>query len=73
MALGFGSFYNHDNPANLQYAADAESALMIYTTARAIKKHDELTINYNSGDGSTTSDSNRWFDQFGITPIISGS
>lgn len=73
IALGFGSIYNHDNPSNMQFAADVESSLLIYTTVRAIKKHEELTVNYNSGDGSNTSDGNRWFDQFGITPIVSES
>ncbi|MBL4744704.1 MAG: SET domain-containing protein-lysine N-methyltransferase, partial [Cycloclasticus sp.] len=52
LALGFGSLYNHDNPANLRYQAVPDDEAINYIATRAIKKDEELTINYNAGGGS---------------------
>jgi SET domain-containing protein len=64
LALGYGSFYNHDNPANLRYEADAENELLRYVTVRDIAVDEELTINYCSEGGVPISDAddNWWFD-----------
>lgn len=66
LALGFGSLYNHDNPANLRYQAMADDEVLHYIAVDDIKKDDELTINYNTGGGSPTSDNDSWFEQRGI-------
>lgn len=69
LALGFGSMYNHDNPASLRYEASAENESMLYIATRDIKKDEELTINYNAGGGSHISDNNSWFERRGIDLI----
>ena len=69
LSLGFGSMYNHDNPANLRYEASVENESMRYFAVRDIKKDEELTINYNAGGGSHISDNNSWFEGRGIKLI----
>ncbi len=71
LVLGFGSLYNHDNPANMCYKADAEALVMSYTAARNIAKGEELTVNYNATHGQPVSDDDAWFRRNNITPIIS--
>jgi SET domain-containing protein len=66
LSLGFGSLYNHDNPANLRYEAAPDQEAINYIAVRAIKKDEELTINYNAGGGSHMSDKDTWFKQHGI-------
>lgn len=69
LALGFGSLYNHDNPANLRYEAMPENNAIHYIAVRAISKDEELTINYNEGGGSHVSQDDTWFKQHNITLI----
>lgn len=69
LALGFGSLYNHDNPANLRYEADAENQAIRYVAVRGIKQDEELTINYNAGGGSPVSEQDTWFQQHNIVPL----
>ncbi len=69
LALGFGSLYNHDNPANLLYEAMPIDNTIAYIAVRAIKKDEELTINYNAGGGSHLSVEDSWFIQHNIAPI----
>jgi hypothetical protein len=69
IALGYGSMYNHDNPANMIYKADSEAKTIHYIAVTDITKDEELTINYNSGGGSAVSDSDDWFQKRGITPV----
>lgn len=69
VALGFGSMYNHANPANMVYHANLEDKTIHYIAITDIAKDGELTINYNSGGGSAVSDSDDWFKKRGIEPI----
>lgn len=71
VALGFGSMYNHSNPANLIYQADGREGVMRYFAARAIRAGAELTINYNAKGGSPVSEDNNWFDRHDIRIIES--
>ena len=66
LALGYGSMYNHDNPANLRYGADIGKGVMRYVAARPIQEGEELTINYNAWGGVPASDHDNWFDRRGI-------
>ena len=66
LALGFGSLYNHDNPANMRYQAVPDNEAINYIAVRAIKKDEELTINYNAGGGSHLSDKDTWFERHKI-------
>lgn len=69
LSLGYGSLYNHDNPANLRYEAVPDNTTIHYIAVRAIKKDEELTINYNAGGGSHVSEEDTWFKQHNIAPI----
>lgn len=48
VALGYVSMYNHDYSSNCEYEMDYETRLMTIKTVKAIKKGDELCINYNA-------------------------
>ncbi len=69
LILGYGSMYNHDNPANLRYTADAREGVMLYIADRPIKADEELTINYCSSGGLPVSEDDAWFEQLGIDLI----
>jgi SET domain-containing protein len=69
LSLGYGSLYNHDNPANLRYEAIPEDSIIRFISVRDIKKDEELTINYNAGGGSHLSEDDSWFKQHNITPF----
>lgn len=69
VALGYGSMYNHGNPANLRYIADARRNVMRYVAARDIAAGEELTINYNASGGAPESDEDTWFENVGIDVI----
>lgn len=69
LALGYGSLYNHDNPANMDFRADSENEVMYFIANRSIKAGEELTINYNGPDGGHSSDNNDWFDRNNLTPL----
>lgn len=66
IALGFGSLYNHDDPANLRYEADAEAQTLTFRAARPIGKDEELTINYNALGGGPTALDDNWFRWQGL-------
>jgi uncharacterized protein len=59
MALGLIPIYNHSYKSNCEYYMDFDDDLMMIKTVRAIKKGEELTINYNGdwNDGKKV-----WFD-----------
>lgn len=65
-AMGFGSFYNHANPANLRYEADRPHLEMRFFTVDAVVRGTELTINYNAEDGGPTWDDDYWFEEMNI-------
>ena len=66
LSLGYGSLYNHDNPANMRYEAIPEDSTIRYIAVRDIKNDEELTINYNAGGGSHISEEDSWFKQHNI-------
>ncbi len=73
MALGYGSFYNHSNPANLRYEADSENDLIRFIAVRDIDVDEELTINYCAEGGAAVSNEendNNWFEDHKIKLII---
>ncbi|WP_341837591.1 SET domain-containing protein [Chitinophaga pollutisoli] len=59
VALGYCSIYNHSYEPNCEYEMDFDAETMAIKTRRAIKKGEELQINYN-GDPEDVSDV--WFD-----------
>lgn len=69
VALGWGSMYNHANPANVRYSAHADNRCMVFSAARDIDLGDELTINYNETEGDIRSSEDVWFHEAGVTPI----
>jgi uncharacterized protein len=66
LVLGFGSLYNHDNPAAMRYVADTERGVMHFIAVRDIGEGEELTINYNATAGGPESDEDCWFDHMGV-------
>ena len=71
VALGYGSIYNHANPANLRYAACLGGAGIRFSAAREIRCGEELTINYNATLGAPISDDDVWFRELGVEPFQS--
>lgn len=67
--LGFGSFYNHANPANTRYEADRPNLTMRFYVATPVTRGTELTINYNADDGGPVSDDDYWFEEMKIDRI----
>jgi hypothetical protein len=63
LVLGYGSLYNHANPSNMRWEADRPALVIRYVADRDIGNGEELTINYNSAGGGTTSESDWWFEQ----------
>ncbi|MBM3122508.1 MAG: SET domain-containing protein [Chloroflexi bacterium] len=70
LALGWGSMYNHANPANLRYVALADQGIMQFVAAREIEADEELTINYNETGGDISSTEDVWFKNAGVAPIV---
>jgi SET domain-containing protein len=59
VALGYVSLYNHAYDANCEYEMHYAEQLILIRTVRAVKKGEELFINYN---GVPDDDSPLWFD-----------
>lgn len=70
LALGYGSLYNHANPANLRYEADVERELLRFVAVRPIEPDEELTINYNAEGGGPVSEGDAWFARMGVEPVV---
>ena len=68
VVLGYGSMYNHANPANMRYFANPEDETMHYVAVTDVAKDEELTVNYNAGD-SEVSVADVWFKRRNIEPI----
>jgi len=68
-ALGWGSMYNHGNPANVRYSAKESDLSLVFSAARQIEVGEELTVNYNESYGDIHSSEDIWFQGRGITPI----
>ena len=71
LALGFGSLYNDDNPANMRYEAIPTEAVLRFIAVRDIKDNEELTINYSARGGGATWHDDNWFDGKEVTPVRS--
>jgi hypothetical protein len=70
IALGYGSLYNHNNPANMRYEADDRLKALRFIAVSDIVQDEELTVNYNAYGGGAEWNDNRWFEDKGITPIV---
>jgi uncharacterized protein len=68
LALGYGSMYNHDNPANLRYEASADGQYLCFMAAEDIERDTEMTVNYNGAGGDVRSEEDDWFQLVGVTP-----
>ena len=66
LALGYGSLYNHDNPANMRYEADVALGVLRFVTMRKIAVDEELTVNYNAVGGGAESLADTWFSGMGV-------
>lgn len=54
MALGYGSLLNHSYNANACFERDFDNNIMIFRTAKAVRRGEELTINYNGDPDDDT-------------------
>ncbi|MGF7230519.1 SET domain-containing protein [Arachidicoccus sp.] len=54
VALGYISMYNHSYDANCEYEMDFEDSSITIKTVKAIKKGEELHINYNAVPNDAT-------------------
>jgi hypothetical protein len=70
IVLGYGSIYNHGNPAGLRCEADAANSILRFVAIRDIEADEELTINYSS-IGSGVSSDDTWFKGNGVKLIES--
>ena len=68
IVLGYGSIYNHNNPASLRVEADGANRILRLVAVRDIGADEELTINYNSLGNGVSSD-NTWFKTNGVNLI----
>lgn len=60
MVLGYGSIYNHSYNSNAEWDLDHDKLNMVYKAVTAIKRHEEITVNYNgASDDKKPID---WFD-----------
>ena len=59
MALGLVPIYNHSFTSNCEYFMDFEKDIISVKTVRAIKKGEEITINYN---GDWNDSAALWFE-----------
>lgn len=71
LALGYGSMYNHENPSNMRYEADAAAGVLRFIAIRDIGADEELTVNYNAIGGGHSSEQDTWFNGMGVTPFVS--
>lgn len=69
LALGYGSMYNHSNPANMRYQADLANVSLHFIAVRPIATGEELTVNYNAHGGGAEWHDDTWFEQMGIEPL----
>ena len=69
LALGFGSLYNDDNPANMRYEAVPSQLLLRFIAVRDIHPDEELTINYSARGGGAVWHDDSWFDGMPTAPV----
>lgn len=68
LALGYGSIYNHANPANLYYEPADDGLHLRLIAAVNVSADSELTINYNGAYGKNISEEDDWFQSNGVVP-----
>jgi SET domain-containing protein len=68
LALGYGSLYNNDNPANMRYEQDRPALALRFIAVRDIAVGEELTVNY-SGDP----DADDWWFKDKNVELITGT
>ena len=73
LALGYGSLYNDDNPANMRYEAIPAKAELRFIAVRDIKDNEELTINYSARGGGAVWHDDSWFDGMQAAPVRSAT
>ena len=69
-ALGYGSLYNHNNPANMRYEADASTQVLRFVAVRHVDADEELTINYNAHGGGAKWNDDAWFERMNVQPVV---
>lgn len=69
LVLGYGSLYNHSNPSNATYRAEAGGNVLVIAAARRIDMHEQITINYNYSSGGTDSATDNWFESRNLQVI----
>lgn len=50
LALGFGAIYNHTYTPNAMYEGFPEKGIIDFVAVKNIKKDEEITVNYNTGN-----------------------
>lgn len=60
ISLGYGSLYNHSYEPNAKYEKDFLDNTLIFKSIKAIKKGDEIFVNYN---GDPNNKEKVWFDK----------
>ena len=70
IALGYGSMYNHNNPANMRYSSAFDGLAVSFIAVRPIARGEELTINYNRTGGEPVSVEDVWFETCGVVPFV---
>lgn len=68
LVLGYGSLYNHANPAATRYHASSDARWLIISAVRRIEPGEEITINYNNSAGEPISTEDTYFSANGIAP-----
>lgn len=48
--LGFGALYNHNYTPNAEYKGVLKEGFINFIAIKDIKKDEEITVNYNTGD-----------------------
>jgi hypothetical protein len=70
LALGFGSLYNHNNPANANCNAGVDATTLIISAHRNIEHHEEITINYSGSPGEAIAEADSWFSGNGVNLYV---
>ncbi len=60
IALGYGSIYNHSYQPNARYKTNYTSKTITFKAIKAIKKGEEILVNYN---GDPESQNKVWFEK----------
>ncbi|MGH8290136.1 MAG: hypothetical protein ACREV7_14095 [Steroidobacteraceae bacterium] len=67
--LGYGSMYNHANPANLTYSGLRSTNVLMFVSVQTVEAGAEPTINYDERSGFNASAESSWAKPNGIELI----